>query len=155
MSSSRVVYQKTQWFHLLSQGLAIIIAIESLFFAFKGKADYEQPDWFHFLVFLVMVVSGGLVHVTAGRLVVRVTEKDLELVMGRGWKKKTVPLEAIKSVKVVEVPYTRQKKSPWCFAKTGVEVICNDGEELLVGTSEPEMVAVALQPEALSSVLEN
>ena len=154
MSSSRVVYQKTQWFNLLAQGLAIFIAIESLFSAFKGKADHEQPDWFHFLVFLGMVVICGMIHVIAGRLVVRVTEKDLELVMGRGWKKKTVPLEAIKSVKVVEVPYTRQKKNPWCFAKTGVEVIYNDGEELLVGTREPEMVAVALQPEALSSVLQ-
>ena len=154
MSSSRVVYQKTQRFHLLAQGLAIIIAIASLFLAFKGKADHEQPDWFHFLVLLVLVVSGGILHLTAGRLVVRVTEKNLELVMGRGWKKKKVPLETIKSVKVVEVPYTRQKKSPWCYDKTGVAVIYNEDEELLVGTPEPEMVAVALQPEVLASFLE-
>ena len=153
MSSSRIVYQKTQWFHLLGQGMAIIIAIDK-FVRLQDEANSWPGGWSHVLVFLVMVVGGGLLHVTAGRLVVRVTEKDLELVMGRGWKKKTVPLEAIKSVKVVEVPYTRQKKSPWCFAKTGVEVTCKDGEEILVGTSEPEMVAVALQPEALSSVLE-
>jgi hypothetical protein len=154
MSSSRIIYQKTQWFHLLGQGLAIFIAIDK-FVLLQDEPDSWPGVWFHVLVFLSMVVLVGLTHVTDGRLVVRVTEKDLELVMGRGWKKKTVPLEAIKSVKVVEVPYTRQKKSPWCFAKTGVEVICKDGEEILVGTSEPEMVAVALQPEALSSVLEN
>ena len=135
MDSTNDVYRKTDKSWWLTFTTLLLVCM-SCMFAVGGA-------WVHIIWVLPWAI---LIPCFWNPLTVRVTGETLEARLGIGLLKKTIPLAAIKSIKVIDVPLRKQRHKIWVgFNGRALEIISQDDEVLWLGSSEPETLASFLE----------
>lgn len=104
------------------------------------------------LILAAVGMSVLLIAFLFSRLHVEVTEQDLIVRFGPGWQAKKVPLEMIEEIDVVQYPWyygwgIRLTPKGTLYNVSGTRAVhlrLGNGNQLLVGSDEPERLAAVL-----------